>query len=62
MRYNYDPKLLEFLSTRCNVTQAVARIALDHARGRIPEAIELLKNDQCLHAFMREAREYGCEE
>jgi hypothetical protein len=50
---------VKYIAQEANVSEKMASVALDHARGSIPYALDLLSNDQCRFAFGREIREYN---
>lgn len=62
---NYDSyevdkqKRIDYIAKECNVSKEIARIALDHARGSIPIAKDLLSNEHCKFTFGREVGEFG---
>ena len=50
-------KAAKYLAEEFGVSETVALVALDHARGSIPQAKALLSS----RVFGREVREYGLE-
>ena len=46
------------LATKAGVRPVIARIALEHTRGRMDIAIDYLTDEVCMSRFMREAREF----
>lgn len=54
-------KAVKYLAEEFVVSEAIALVALDHARGSIPQAKELLSNEMARRLIYREVREYGLE-
>lgn len=54
-------KAAKYLAEEFGVSEVVALVALDHARGSIPQAKELLSNETARRLVYREVREYGLE-
>ena len=45
------------LATKAGVRPVIARIALEHTRGRMDIALDYLSDEVCMSRFMRDARE-----
>lgn len=54
-------KAAKYLAEEFGVSELVALVALDHARGSVPQAKALLSSDVSRQLFGREVREYGLE-
>ena len=50
------------LATKAGVRPVIARIALEHTRGRMDVALDYLTDEVCRSRYLREAREYNREE
>ena len=50
------------LATKAGVRPVIARIALEHTRGRMDVALDYLADEVCRSRYLREAREYDREE
>lgn len=46
------------LATKAGVRPVIARIALEHTRGRMDIAMDYLIDEVCMSRFRREAREF----
>lgn len=57
-----DNKLVSCLAEETGVRKVIARIALEHAKGSISVARDLLGNEVYQSRLEREAREYGRDE
>lgn len=58
---NEKQKVVKYLVGEFNVSEAVALVALDHARGSVAQAKALLSSETAIQLFNREVREYGLE-
>lgn len=56
---NEKQKAAAYLANEFNVSEAVALVALDHARGSVAQAKALLNSETAIQLFNREVREYG---
>lgn len=54
-------KAAKYLAEEFGVSETIALVALDHARGSIPQAKALLSSGVSRQLFGREVREYGLE-
>ena len=57
-----DNKLVSCLAEETGVRKTIARIALEHAKGSMSVARDLLGNEVYQSRLEREAREYGRDE
>lgn len=52
-------KKAQYLAREASVSNAIALVALMHARGSVTLAKDLLNSDTCKQIYGREAREFG---
>ena len=52
---------IRYIAQECGVTEEIARIALDYAKGSISIAIDYLSNEHCRFTFGREVKEFELE-